>query len=278
VNCEDPVEKVAMPIESSCAEEETRRLLESPKLPDVGLGLVLAACELCTAYRGAELVPCRTLTRTHHNMSLASKCPARFSGTITFAGDCAESAICWVSAGVLTKNKPVVDFAMLSPTAVAISRVTLARSSKKDDGSAAQMFAGISCESVEPIAVSCAGLTPFKPHPVVLRVTSSGAEIATGGVTVSHSLETSPGDVHIWCLRWNSTDESGDVGPCDALSIELEVAPEPAAPQVTPAATPRLNPGATLRAAHAGRTEKPLVRTERSRPDKKNLAEDLASR
>jgi len=173
---------------------------------DVSLGLVRAACELCPAYRGASLVSCRVppaLPSSH----LRARCPARFAGRLTFAGDHAEVAICWVQAAAASDTKSV-HFAVLSPMAVSLTAVLLSRGA---GGAQGPTCAGLACQAVEPLGLSAprggTALHSGQPHEVALQITADGAELSVGDVSVS-AAAPSDGEVHLWCMQWDRDSSS----------------------------------------------------------------------
>jgi len=108
----------AQHFEKLALSSEIRKMATSRDVSERQLGLVLAAAELSGAYKGAENVVLGPAG------SMRMKLPGSFKGTMCFGKDDIEVAFGWVG-GTLPSLGHVVQFAVLSATALSISRVIL---------------------------------------------------------------------------------------------------------------------------------------------------------
>jgi len=115
-------------------------------------GLVLAAAELSGAYRGAERLA------VGQSGSLKMQMPAAFQGKICFAKDDTEVAFGWVG-GTVPSLGYIVQFAVLSATALSISRVIL-KPLKGGQGFSCQ--AGVELMSMEAVELPLHELLDFQ--------------------------------------------------------------------------------------------------------------------
>jgi len=265
---EAPTVGLAPDRQSSAAlheEAQVAGLLASQDPADRCLGLVRAACQLCGAYRGAQFLsnvspndackgPSGPWYRTarHH---------ARFAGHVFFPTDHAEIALCWVrrtprgastsyvAAGASRNDidkadAALVDFALLSPTAICLTSVVLLPSRvARSAAHGGRDYAGLSCAEVLPLAFRSAELASGHPHDVALSIVEGGATLSAGGETVAFAACGCSGDVHLWCVEWNSTGaDLGSTAGDDQLGIpavrlELdtssELEPLPVAPPLS---------------------------------------------
>jgi len=202
-------------------ERELAGLLGSPLPGRSARGLVLAACELCGAYRGAKLLPGK-------EVSAAS--PARFTCRLTLASERAEVALCWVSGGALAEGGRV-HFAVITPTTLSTAHLVLRRRDsplplESIKSGARRLVAGLVLESIESADLKTVQLAPGRPHDVALRVHAGGVELRAGGEQLDVPAAAPVGDIHLCLVRWC---EEGDVS-CERLEASAPDAGPPPPP------------------------------------------------
>lgn len=247
------VKSAASHIGKPMIDQEVICLLMSSERAEHCLGVIMGACDVC-AYRGAELLPCKlptggsTPSAGIYNAHCRSSVPAGFQGSVNFATDRAEIALCWVQLGVKARRNTAdyrVYFAMLSANAISLTRVTLlydlgvtidaikampreqmmerlrALREAKEMG---RSCGGLRCVSVEPLLLSAAQLLPGHSHDVKLTISGSRIILTAAGARLEYADADHEEQVELWCMQWRSPSNTGkDSDTC----LQLAPLPDP---------------------------------------------------